>query len=692
MSDQSHGLAIPPADSVIPVNPYSLLEAVNESSETAHRGWLIFLGLMTYLVVAVAGVTHRDLLLETPVSLPILQVSIQLKQFFQFAPIILLLLHIGIVAQLVLLARKTLEFDHAIRLLEATDRRNHPLRLELHNFFFVQAVAGAERSSVLSGFLHAMSWLTLVILPVVLMLYIQVVFLPYHDITITWTHRVALVLDITMLMLIGVFLMRAESSFFLAMARTTASHPVSFLATAMLLAFVALFSFGAATIPGETLDRLSRDLLGLDQPETTAATGDNRYLGGFALPFVSPRSDGTLFGIFTRNLVVTDTDLVADKDVTPGEPTLKLRGRDLRYARLDRSDLHQADLTGADISNASFIGADLRGVWLQCADLNELLLSDNRERAHCASARFADMSRARLDGAQMVGIDLSGAKLEEAFLVEAELNFALLVGTNFSSAHLEKADLTGGVQAQGANFLIAALQGADLTGAQLQFADFSSAGLQGAVLNYAGLQAAVLRDADLEGATLQQAKIIGADLTGARLPASDLRYAEVWASPPPPAEFAVLADLGNLVLEPPDASQIESLQRAIDRIKQPRVRSLVKEALAPVMDPATNAQWSGSPDQQRWRALIAATAASSQVSDYGAQLTLRLATAMCRPRFAQGSVATGVARRAQANTFRGDMISLYDRMRSPSCSAGQAVTPKVMRELTAAVDVARSTN
>ena len=32
----------------------------------------------------------------------------------------------------------------------------------------------------------------------------------------------------------------------------------------------------------------------------------------------------------------TDTDLVADRDVTPGEPTLKLRGRDLRFARLDR--------------------------------------------------------------------------------------------------------------------------------------------------------------------------------------------------------------------------------------------------------------------------------------------------------------------------------------------------------------------
>ncbi|HWK39993.1 MAG TPA: hypothetical protein VNR88_13835, partial [Hyphomicrobium sp.] len=92
------------ADAETPVNPYSLLEAVNSSSDTAHTGWLIFLGIMTYLVIAVAGVTHEALLMETPVELPILQVKIQLKQFFQFAPIVLVLFHLGILAQLVLLA------------------------------------------------------------------------------------------------------------------------------------------------------------------------------------------------------------------------------------------------------------------------------------------------------------------------------------------------------------------------------------------------------------------------------------------------------------------------------------------------------------------------------------------------------------------------------------------------------------
>ena len=129
-------------DTETPVNPYSLLEAVNRSSDTANTAWLLFIGLMAYLLITVAGVTHKDLLLNAAITLPVLQVNIELTRFFLFAPIVLVLLHLGVVGQLVLLARKTLEFGSSIRMLEISDQRTHPLRLELDNFFFVQAMAG----------------------------------------------------------------------------------------------------------------------------------------------------------------------------------------------------------------------------------------------------------------------------------------------------------------------------------------------------------------------------------------------------------------------------------------------------------------------------------------------------------------------------------------------------------------------
>ncbi len=400
------GRTAPESDT--PVNPYSLLEAVNNSSDTAHTGWLIFLAIMTYLMIAVAGVTHEALLLETPVQLPILQVKIQLKQFFQFAPVVLVLFHLGILAQLVLLARKTLEFDHAIRLLETSDRRNHPLRLELHNFFFVQAIAGPERSVIMSGFLHIMSWLTIVILPVVLLLYMQLSFLPYHDETTTWINRIALVFDISMLLLIGVFLMRAEPSFIQAFWRSTVAHPLSSAVTAMVLALVAYVSFFAATVPGEPLDHLNRELL------SVAGTADMPAVqrSGFLVPFLPQRNDGTLFGIFRKNLEVTDSDLFEGRRRRGGEKTLNLRGRDLRYAKLDRTDLQGADLTDALLDGASLIGAKLQKASLNCADLNALLLSNDRVAAKCPTARGVDLSGADLSDAHMAGLDLTGANLE----------------------------------------------------------------------------------------------------------------------------------------------------------------------------------------------------------------------------------------------------------------------------------------
>jgi uncharacterized protein YjbI with pentapeptide repeats len=670
-----------------PVNPYSLLEAVNNSSDTAHTAWLIFLAIMAYLMIAVAGVTHRDLLLETPVTLPILQVSIQQAQFFQFASVLVVLFHLGVVSQLVLLARKALEFDAAVRSLEVTERRTHPLRLELHNFFFVQAIAGPHRSVVMSAFLHGMSWLTLVILPVVLLLYIQISYLPYHDVATTWVHRGALIVDIVMLVTIGVFLMRAETSFFQAFWRATLHHPFSFVVTTGVLALVAFFSFFVATVPDEALDRATRTLTGADRREL-GSERRQRLAGGFQMPFVQARADGSLWGLFHRNLIVTDADLVPEKSLTGEDASLNLRDRDLRHARLDRTDLHRADFTGADLSGASLVGADLRGIRLQCADVTELILTENREAARCAEARRANFTRALLTGARLVGVDLRGARLEEANLEGVELTHAILTGANFAGARLDKADLSGGVQMQGANFLVASLQGADLTGVRAQFADFSSAAMQGSVLALAELQGAVLRDADVEGVDLSYAKLQGADLTGLKARAADFKGAAVWLTSPPPPDGLALADLTEVSVAPLEASAAGALVAMLETIDNPRLRRQVKEAIDPVTNIAQSRAWAGSPQERQWQALIAAGAPALGEA-YRTQLTDYLTHLMCRSRWSNGAVATGIAKRAQGQQFRGDMAAIYDRVRAKECPAKDAVLPKTLKDLGTAVDLAR---
>jgi len=669
-----------------PVNPYSLLEAVNSSSDTAHTGWLIFLAVMAYLLIAVAGVTHKDLLLETPVALPIMQVDIQLRQFFQFAPVMLVLLHLGIVSQLALLARETLEFDYAIRLLEATDRRTHPLRLELNNFFFVQAIAGPYRSRVMSAFLHGMSWLTLVVLPVMLLIYIQAVFLPYHDARITWTHRIALIADIVILVSIGLFLMRAETSFAKAFTRTTSAHPVRFSVTALLLLVVWVFSFFFATIPGETLDRMTQQALGFRNDDETGQSP--RYVAGYALPFLAFGSEGSLLGLFKRNLEVVDTDLVVDKEQTPGEPSLSLRDRDLRFARLDRSDLHQADFTGSDLRGASLTGADLRGAWLQCADVTQLILTEDRDAANCTTARRAKFTRTRLDGAHMTGADLRGAQLDEARLEDAELAYSMIQGANFAAAHLEKADLTGGVQAQGANFLVATLQGTDFTGAQLQGADFSSADMTAAVLSYARLDAAEFRDAKLDGAVLYRASLLGADFVGASITGADFREARVWKSAPPVSDPEGLADLTGVTIASISEEDVSNLKYAVERVLSRRMKARLGEQIAPLTDLAEAAKWMSDPAYSQWQSLV--SSGTQNLADlYKSRITDYLMKLECRPRWSSGAVATGVARRAQRQEFRGDLIAIYDRLKDDACPAGKAVSVKTLKDLSAAADVAR---
>ena len=188
----------------------------------------------------------------------------------------------------------------------------------------------------------------------------------------------------------------------------------------------------------------------------------------------------------------------------------------------------------------------------------------------------------------MTGVDLRNAKLEEAKLEGVELAYSLVQGANFTSARLDKADMTGGIQAQGASFLLATLQGADLTGAQLQDADFSSANMQGAILNFAQLQAANLRDADLEGASLIQAWLHGADLTGAKITAADLRGVRVWMTRPPDADAQGMADAGEIVLTPIGESEVASLKQMLERIVSRRIRARVTEAFAPLLDPASD--------------------------------------------------------------------------------------------------------
>src|SRR5262245_48936933 len=377
--------AAPAIDNETPVNPYSLLEAVNRASRSASLVWLAFLGLMAYLAVTIAGISHRDLLFDADVALPLVQSKVGLKPFFVLAPILFVFLHLAVIGQMALVARKTLEFAGAIRLLEVGEQRTHPLRHELGTFFLVQAIAGPERSRVIGVVLHGLSWLTLVLLPVLLLLYVQLAFLPYHAVAITTVHRAAVLADLLLLAVIGVFLLRSETSVFWAFLRAGRHHALGFIFASATFIGVAACSLFLATIPGERLDR--PDLFGAVGLAGTAGFAQVLNLSVFAMGF------GPETTLLARNLLVSDLDLTAGKALGSGRASLNLRGRDLRFAMFDRSDLRRVDFSGADVDGASFVDADLRQASMQCLGERS---GEERRGSSYTSARTANLPRARL--------------------------------------------------------------------------------------------------------------------------------------------------------------------------------------------------------------------------------------------------------------------------------------------------------
>ena len=223
----------------------------------------------------------------------------------------------------------------------------------------------------------------------------QIAFLPYHDVTTTWINRIALTVDIAHaaadrrvpdarrdLVLPGVLALDRDAS------RYGLRRPPR------CWSLVVYLSFFAATVPGEPLDRVSRDCT----PGRRDGESGRVQQSGFVLPFLSPRADGTLFGVFHRNLVVTDSDLTDRPAATAATRRLNLRGRDLRYAKLDRTDLsrrrpHRRRASMAQASSAPTCrrpGSTAPSSTCSCC-------ATTARARKCSSARGADFSRADLE-------------------------------------------------------------------------------------------------------------------------------------------------------------------------------------------------------------------------------------------------------------------------------------------------------
>src|SRR6516162_9520392 len=114
----------------------------------------------------------------------------------------------------------------------------------------------------------------------------------------------------------------------------------------------------------------------------------------------------------------------------------------------------------------------------------------------------------------------SGGRIDA--LEELHADSVPLVGVDVSGAFLQDIDLSRANLLR-ANFRAADVRGGNLNGAQMQYGDLASANFRNANLRNADLRNATLQDADLTGANLSEAALEGANLAKADLRSSDFR-------------------------------------------------------------------------------------------------------------------------------------------------------------------------
>lgn len=663
--------------------------SVNAVAVRVRGLWLGYLTLSTYLVIAVGSVTHRQLFFETPIKLPILNVDLPLIGFFVVAPLFFLINHFYLMLTLLSLGRRIREYNQALREEHLARECEDGLRRKLDSFVIVLALAGTEeeQSGRTGMLLRAITWLTVVAAPVLLLLFIQLTFLPYHFALVTWLHRVVLIGD---LVLLWVFWPATRVGHTMLPVPPVGAKPV----TATAAAFCVIFSVFIATFPGELADKtgIGGDLKTTTKHMTSSTPKDwvlwplKQWLFEGEVELVSGRRKSLL----SRTLVLPDQDFVVDerldeikaraikegKTAATSERTFAERGRDFRGAVLTRADLRHADLTGANFEGAELINARLQGVNLESASLQGAnlygasLLGANLEKA---SLHDAYLVGANLRGGRLVFANLQGAELDNASLQDADMDSANLQGASLRNANLQGVDLSG-ASLQDVDLFDASLLGADLSRANLQGASLLDARLHGANLKRASLQGADFGRTSLLGADLSSANLQGADVIGAWLQGTDLQLAKIGRTFAPSSSNLQHADLRFLNVRAPNDTDVMALNNMLKNIEDDAVRQRVAESVKPVLDAKT---WEGSAELQGWKVLL------SRPRSAPAEVSAFLAKLACDDG-KDGYVAKGIANRVRRNYRRPYSKQLVKALLKDDCEGAKVLddeTRSKLREL-----------
>lgn len=450
----------------------SLLSSANDTAKLVRGVHLTFMMVSAYIAIIISSTTDVQLLKLSPVTLPLLNVKLPIMEFYVLTPWLLLILHFNLLLQCYLLACKLHLLNAALG--KCNDDVATTMRNGLFTFALSQNIVGHDHSSIMRFFLNSIIVFSIVIVPLVLLTWAQIRFIPYHDEAITWNHRIVILLDCLLLWILWPMIILPKEKL---------KHWL----VQNLLWVKRRFGLVSSTVQAK--DKIS--LNGMGQKSLAICSACLLFISW--LVAVHPESDEKgekanqfiltelLFNLpgkpFRQDIYITDKVLVK------GEPSAKVE-----VALKGDNDVDKLAAL-REVVGLSLAGRDLRfAVFEKCVMPKAMFGS-----AHLQGAVFNDSS---LHGANFLSADLRGAKM-----IRSQLSGSILNDAN--------------------------MRGVQLLYANLQTADLDDAKLQGAVLISANMIDTKMRGSQLQGAILNSAKMVGADLSGARFEGASMLGADL---------------------------------------------------------------------------------------------------------------------------------------------------------------------
>ena len=361
--------------------------------------WITYLGILFYLLIAIGSVTHKDLFLESPIRLPFMNVDLPMTGFFSLGPLLFVVVHAYVLLHFVMLAGKIEDLDRVL-ITQIVDREEQTkLRRQLPANIFIQLLAGPSevRDGLIGGCLWLIALISLVIGPVLLLMFFEVQFLPYHSGPVTWWQRIAVGIDLGLIwMFWPAIALRKSEVVPMAQRRFRIARKIQHVGTISIMLIL--------TLGSPTLVLLVATFRGEDLRSLVKIPGSDILIDGeLNKKTLLPDSPFSSLLILPRFDAVGQAKVDSKEKLEYVPQTILVKGRNLQGINLKLADLRKANLIASDFTGGDLGSADLTNAQLDLANLIN-----------------AQLDYVHLAGASLKNANLTGANLNGAFNLTQE--------------------------------------------------------------------------------------------------------------------------------------------------------------------------------------------------------------------------------------------------------------------------------